>query len=231
MQERSVKHPIRTATWSGWGSTTLQWSVEGWFTRTTTSLLGPWRSWWRRTMMHGPPTATTTSGSEAWCQASVGPLWTSPWKERRKMNWQENSGSARPFWSQTSITSATRTQGEQRTSNMGLTRWDMPSRSLTSTASKAWPEPRSSSMQSTTWSRAWCQTSRPRRMWPSIFWYHLRSSSRTLIHTMFGSKGTMQRGSQRRAEVSTSWRQDQSLCRSARIQDFMVSDQASRTSP
>ena len=109
--------------------------------------------------------------------------------------------------------------------------WDMSSRSLTSTASRAWPEPKSSSMRSSTWSRTWCQTLRPRRMWPSIFGYHLHSSSQTLIHITFGLRGTMQRGSLKRSEGSTNWRQDQSLCRSARTQDFMVSDQAFRTSP
>ena len=97
MQGRLVRHPTRSATWNGWESTTLQRNVGGWFTRTTISLLGPWQSWWRRMMMHKPPTATTTSGSEAWCRASVGPLWISQWWEKRRMNWQENSGSARPL--------------------------------------------------------------------------------------------------------------------------------------
>ena len=226
-----VNHPIRSATWNGWGSTTLRPSVGGWFIRTTISQLDPWRSWWRRTMMHGPLTAIMTNGNGVWCRASVEPLWTTHRWERKRMNWPESSDSARPSWSQTLTTSATPTQGERRTSNMGLMNWDMSSRSSTSTASRAWPEPRSSSTQWSTWSRAWCQTSRPRRMWPSIFGYHLHSSSQTPIHITCRSRGTTQRGSPRRSEASTSWRRDQSLCRSARTQDFMVSDQAFRTSP
>ena len=64
----------------------------------------------------------------------------------------------------------------------------------------------------------------------TIHFWILHSSSRTLIHTMFGLRGTMQRGSLKQSEGLTNWRQDQSLCRSARIQGFMVSDQAFRKS-
>ena len=197
--------------------------------RTTTSQLGPWWSWWRRTTMHKPLIEATTGGDVDWCRASVEQLLTVHRWENKRMNWQGSSGSARPSWSQTSTTSAKPTPEEQPTSNMDLMNWDTWSPSLTSTASRAWLELRSSWMQLSTWTRLCCLISRPRRMWPSTFGYRLHFSSQILILIMFGLRETTQRGSPRQFEVSTSGRPDRSLYHSARTPDFMAFGRASKT--
>ena len=230
MQGWSERHPIRTVTRNGWGSTTQLLSVGGWSTRTTTSQLDPWWSWWRRTTMHRPLIEAMTGGDVDWCRASVEQLLIAHRWENRRMNWQGSSGSARPSWSQTSTTSAKPTPGERPTSNMDLMNWDMWSPSLTSTASRAWLELRSSWTRSSTWTRSCCRTSRPRRTWPSTFGYRLHFSSQILILIMFGLKETMQRGSPRQFEVSTSGRPDRSLYHSARTPDFMAFGRASKMS-